>query len=539
MLVGATASAVSKEQPQNTQMNRDGNIVEMLSTAENPNVDLIWPVRCLVKMAVVRKCLPSAILMLNATIPNELRWRAPKTRGLSSAPRPSLGLFLSLVDIILESTEEATRYFLNMMDEDSGLPYWYSIDDDTRLALCLLSIHGKHILLQEPEVRAWALDRLKDEINSPTIVSYNVKDQNLPDAWLKEIVTGAFCNAGCDLGLGLDTAVLTSSPSKEEPTNDEEVVSYREDMRRVRELLVPQKYSGGLDFDLVIAALLILASRGHESWREGTQISTQILLNTVCDMAGRKTDAEPKFIFDGSTVGRQCALAGNLQAAAFLLGGKKGLIIECADLLVSHLEVSVRDAELALFVGSLAEMKNSVAPVYDDMTVEEESSFSPHEGHHHLMWLLQEHMLNAHKYGEFDSTSNNGKITPVFAGRVCFRSWYCLTRPLMMNRSAKWLEEWLRQKLELKDGKSPRRLACAALVRALLWADDAGDLDLSDADDEPLLGAVIGFDGRFMAELAQACCGLIQAIPPHLAEELQSSYGTTFSFEASLINSAQ
>ena len=100
----------------------------------------------------------------------------------------------------------------------------------------------------------------------------------------------------------------------------------------------------------------------------------------------------------------------------------------------------------------------------------------------------------------------------------------------------------MRHKLELTKETSPRRLACAALVRTLLWADEAAELDLGDGgDDEPLLAAVLGFDGRFMAELAQACCGLIQSIPPHLAEELMSSFGGSnmFSFEASLINSAQ
>ncbi|KAL7543993.1 hypothetical protein ACHAXR_013438 [Thalassiosira sp. AJA248-18] len=539
MLVGATASVVSKDGTPQHKFNKNDNIVDMLSTVESPSEDLIWPVRCLVKMAVVRNCLPSTILMLNATIPNELRWRAPKSRGLAAAPRPSLGLFLALVDIILESTDEATRYFLNMMDEETGLPYWNSIDDDTKLALSLVSIRGRHVLLLEPEVRAWALCRLKQEIESPTDSAYNVEGPFLPDGWLKEVVTGAFCNAGCDIGLGFDAMLITNSTSKSEPSNNIEVACYRQDMLRVRDLLVPQQDSGGLDFDLLIAALLILACRGH-GWRE--QFSTQTLLDTVCDMAGRKTIGEPKFVFDGATVMRQCALAENLQAAAFLIGGKKGLVLECADLVVSNLALTVKDAEIALLLGSLAELKGTVAPVYEGKPLQEETIFEPNVSHQHLMWLLDKHVLTVQTYGEFDSSSHTtGGVNPVFAGRVCFRAWYCLTHPLILSSSAKWLEGWLRRKLELSSGKSPRRLACAALVRTLLWADETEGLDLNDGDEEHLLAAVVEFDGRFMAELAQACCGLIQSIPPHLAEELMSSFGSSnmYPFESSLINSVQ
>jgi len=474
-------------------------------------------------MAVGRRCLPSAILMLNATIPNELRWRAPKTLGLASSQRPSLGLFLALVKIILESNDVATRCLLNMMDEESGSLYWFSIDDDARLALTLLSVRGKHVLLQEPEVRGWVLSRLKEEIESPAEFAYNAKGPPLPDTWLRMVVTGVFCNAGCEIGMGLDTILITNSKSESLPAYDGKAESYRGDMLHVQELLVPQKDSGGIDYDLLIAALLLIASRGCD-WREreGIRFSTQTLLNTVCDMAGRKTDVENAFIFDGATVMRQCALSNNLQAAAFLVGGKKGMVIECADLIVSHLEVTVKDAEIAL-MGSLAALQESVVPLYESLTPQAESTFKPGIGHQHIMWLLQHQVLNVHTYGEFDCAT--GKISPVYAGQLCFRSWYCLTHTSMLRNSAKWLEGWLRGKLELTNGKSPRRLACAALVRTLLWVNEAEGLDLSDADDEPLLAAVIGFNGQFMAELAQACCGLIQSIPPYLAEELMSSFG--------------
>lgn len=524
MLVGAMASAVSRES-NNTQIrqpNKNDNIMNMLSAVENPSEDILWPVRCLMRMSVVRNCVPSAILMLNATIPNELRWRAPKTRGLASSPRPSLGLFLALVEIMLESSEEATRYFLNMREE-TGSPYWVSIDNSTRLVLSLLSIRGKHIMLQEPEVRAWVLERLKEEIESPADSPYSshMNDCLLPDECLKEVIIGSFFNAECDM-LGLDTILS--------PTSDTEITCYPQDMLQIRDVFAPQEYSGSLDYDILIAALLILANRGCDSWRDGTNLSVQVLLNTICDMAGKKTDVEPKFVFDSARVMFQCALVENLQAAAFLVGGKKGLVIECADLLVSTLGISINAAESALHAGSLVKLKGTVGKMYEGIPMEKEKAFTPSAEHQHLLWIIQERLLNIHTYGEFESDAG-GKITPVFAGRVCFRAWHCLTHPLMLDSSAKWLEEWLRRELHLKHGQPSKRLACAALVRTLLWADESEDLDLSNAsedEEQTILGTVIGLDVRFLAELAQSCCGLIQSIPFHLAEEVMSSFSSRF-----------
>ncbi len=536
MLVGTLAAAVSKE----TffvieQTNFHNDIVDMVTDAGNPSEEVLWPLRCLMKVTIVRNCLPSAILMLNVAIPNELRWRAPKSKGLASTPRPSLGLFLSLSEIILESTENATRYFLQMMDEESGVPFWFSIEDDTRFALILMSIRGKRVMLQEPEVRMWALDRLHEEIKrSTTDSAYPLDRPLLTNGILSEIVVGLLCNAECYISQGMDAIDLLNSTSV---TGNEDVACYHQDMLRVRDLLWPN--NGYLDFDLVIAALLIMARRGCDIWREGTQISTQILLNTVCDLAGRKSDVEPTYAFDGATAMRQCALVENLQAAAFLVGGKKGLIIECMDLLVSILDLTVQDAETMLFVSSLIDLKRDVPLLHEEECKYESDPtiFVPSESHSHLLWLLLEHVLNVHTYGEFDSETHGstGKVTPVFAGRICFRAWYCLTSPSALCSSALWLESWLRRHLELSCGKSPKRLACAALVRVLLWVDESEYIGFTDSemdDDEEeeeeeehptLLATVMGLQRQFLAELAQACCGLIQSIPPHIAEELMSS----------------
>eukprot|EP00985_Skeletonema_marinoi_P007473 scaffold3288_cov182-Skeletonema_marinoi.AAC.3 len=521
MLVGAATVAISQDTSFDQKLTEGQNIVTLLSSAESPQLETIWPVRCLLKMAVVRNCLRSTLLVLNAAIPNELRWRAPHRIGVVSTKRPSLGLFLALVGTILESSSEATRVLLDLLDEESGMPFWFSIEEDTRLALSLVSVHGKYVMLQEPEVRAWALERLKTEIEFPSKHKYHHIHSHLPDEWLREIVSGTFCNAETEIVMGLDSSNASKASDQSQ--------CYRESMRCIKDVLMP-KNRCGLDFDLLIAALLILAYR-HTVWREGTStIPTQILLNAVCEMAG--TRVESKFIFDSATVLRQCALAENVQAAALLVGGKNGLILECVDLITSKMDIEIKDAETALFAATVNEFKDMMGVVHENFQHDEESEFTPSGGQFHLLWLLEEHVLSVVKYGEFDSPRNTEKLDPVFVGRLCFRSWYSLTHPTDLSESAKWLESWLRRKLELSDGISSKRLACAALVRVLLWVDEAGQLDLGDSDEDSILATLLGFDSRFMAELAHACCGLIQSIPPHLADEVMTGMNH-FSFEAS------
>eukprot|EP00986_Skeletonema_menzelii_P019047 scaffold27055_cov155-Skeletonema_menzelii.AAC.12 len=521
MLVGAATVAVSQDTSLDLKLTEGQNIVTMLSSVESPKLETIWPVRCLLKMAVVRNCLRSTLLVLNAAIPNELRWRAPQRIGVVSTKRPSLGLFVALVGTILESSNEATRVLLDLLDEESGMPFWFSIEEDTRLALSLLSVHGKYVMIQEPEVRAWALERLKTEIEFPSKHKYHHIHSHLPDEWLREIVSGIFCKAETEIGLGVDSSNVTNA-------NDQSPC-YREAMRSIRDLLIPNNRCG-LDFDLLIAALLILAHR-HKEWREGSAtIPTQILLNAVCEMAGKRV--ESKFVFDSATVLRQCALAENIQAAALIVGGKNGLILECVDLITSKMDIEIKDAETALFAATVNEFKDMMDVIHQNFNLDEESEFTPSGGQFHLLWLLEEHVLSVVKYGEFDSPRNSEKLEPVFVGRLCFRAWYSLTHPTDRSESAKWLESWLRSKLELSDGKSSKRLACAALVRVLLWVDEAGQLDLGDSDEDSILATLLGFDSRFISELAQACCGLIQSIPPHLADEVITGMNH-FSFEAS------
>ena len=413
MLVGTIASVISSEYPHNTQgEENNNNIVDRLSSIERPSDFVLWPIKCLLKMAVARNRLSSVLLLLNSTIPNELRWRQPKTRGLSTVPRPSLGVFLAAVEIILESSIEATRLFLNLYDEETGYTYWNSIKDDTRLVLCLFSVHGKHVLLQQPEVRAWILERLNDVIETPNGKVYN--DDYLPDKWLCEIVSGVFYNAECEICLGLDVMKKSSL----HPLN-EDSECYRHEMISLQHVLISQEGSGGLDFDILIPCLLLLSNKSKE-WRDGTSTSTQLLLNTVCDLAGRKSPSVPRFLFDGRTVMRQCALMENVQAAAFLVGGRSGLVLECADILMKKLGITMKNAEIALFGGSLLELKEVTGNEHsvELNVVEEDFSWSPSMNHRHILWLLQHHVLNISTYGDFESSPTQGEITPVVSGRI-------------------------------------------------------------------------------------------------------------------------
>ncbi len=64
-------------------------------------------------------------------------------------------------------------------------------------------------MIQQPEVRHWILDRLKNEIESPPHRTFH--DSYLPDEWLREIIIGVLCNAECDICLGLEAMQKTKA----------------------------------------------------------------------------------------------------------------------------------------------------------------------------------------------------------------------------------------------------------------------------------------------------------------------------------------
>ena len=77
------------------------------------------------------------------------------------------------------------------------------------------------------------------------------------------------------------------------------------EMRRLAiEALTPSPGTGGLDFDLLIPALLLLAYYAIP-WRDNSCLSTQSLLDSACFLAGRHRKEEPMFAFDGPNVMKQ------------------------------------------------------------------------------------------------------------------------------------------------------------------------------------------------------------------------------------------
>jgi len=239
---------------------------------------------------------------------------------------------------------------------------------------------------------------------------YNDTDKTeiLPSEWLQEICIGSLTNAGCNilhLSNYLQRRSLSSSSSSPRQYNDarhsltdyeyddhdyydddneteidpttqdnDDHYSIFRDYKEEEELLQKRILSttpgtGGIDFDLLVPALLILQRRGESDgddhpWRtiittaggmastrtnitaptidiaqsststDNTITTTQSILNAACHLAGRQTIEESYFAFDAGMVMRQCAMLENVLAASYLIGGHDGLVLRCAHILL-------------------------------------------------------------------------------------------------------------------------------------------------------------------------------------------------------------
>jgi hypothetical protein len=281
----------------------------------------------------------------------------------------------------------------------------------------------------------------------------------------------------------------------------------------IRDALVAGYGSGGLDFNLFIPALLLLEGCNTQ-WNDEAWVSTRSILHAACSWAGHVTAHEPLFKFDGTTLMKQCTLANNIHAGAKLIGGKNGLILECCSILIEYCGMSMDQAE------SFLRHDEMISPLQNKHLSESEKvadDFILNYGHKHILWLLDQYVLNVRTYGAFDSTPARGKVDPVFAATVCLRSWYCLTEDQIQSASV-WLATWLRQQLGIDDGSvSPKRLACAALARVLLWP--------SGIDQRKVLADQMRLESRLLVQLTQACWNLVEAIPPSIADELLARNG--------------
>lgn len=485
MLTAATKFALSDE---DTSVDLATGLDFDATTRHSDHV--LWPLRCLLCTAVGRENLATTINFLDYFIPDELRNYSHR-RG--DAPDQSMELCLALVHLILSASPDGADILLGLVDATTGVPYWQSLDRDTQLELTRLSLNGKHLMLLQPEVRSWVLMELQ------TDMLLESKATVLPTKWLKELAHFCTNNAGCDTG------ILTLSKATGVVAVDR-MTLYRGLIRRTRQAFQSSPGSGGLDFDILISVLLLLQSRDGGTFIDDTAVGTQSIINAVCFLAGRKTTEDPRFAIDGMTLARQCALLNNIQAGAHLIGGEYGATLECCDVIHRECGLGIDNAESFLLAEPV-----SPPPIANESM--QTSDFELNDSYCHILWLLEEYVLRVRTFGEFDVDVIPGKIRPVFAAKLCLRTWWCVTRNCLVKASP-WLEQWLRVKLEMSHGKlSPYRLACAALIRALLWPS------MKNSHHEAVLATMLNLSPEFIVSLSRSSCGLFEALPMYTLEQ--------------------
>lgn len=441
-------------------------VVEGSSTTSTDGADL-WPIRCMLTVGKSREYLPTTLQLLNATLPRQLR--------------DGSSVCTSLVSWIVSAG--ALELLLDVMDEEPPRRrYWNSLDPNTQRKLAVLQIQDAYPLLKDGEVRQWCLDEVSECL---TAEKRSDSVQLLQSDWLESLIRACLHNAGCN------TDLLQVTTER----NDE-----NDDVNITREGLLPSPGSGGLDFSMVIPALLVLEMR---KWNLNHLHSTRNLLNASCYLAGRRNVEDSQYFLNTSLLMQQCTIANDVEAGANLIGGKSGLVLECCHVLMIRLGLSMEEAE------------NYISSDYTELLVDDREAreaFSVSPSHQRLLRLLQEHVVSIRTYGEFETTHVRGRVDPVFAASLCLKTWWSISLDNLSEAST-WITDWLEQALKLKDGQpSPYRLACAALARALLWPET------KDGPDEDILASKLGIRTIFLIQLSESCCGLVESIPPYAAE---------------------
>jgi hypothetical protein len=457
---------------------------------------LLWPVRALLNVGVARDMLGVILLLLNATIPATLRNR--KVSDLASAVEPSLTMCKALVSLIVGASPDAAELLLGLVDEEARVLYWHSLSHETQLELALVRIRETSSpMLLQTSVRSWALSQLQECLETEGSASSINVYEKMPRRWLRDLVLAVLLNAGCPL-----EEIQPNSLSSTQKSDDSapEFEKYCKTIESAREVLRFSKGEFGVDSDLLIGALLVLERRDVDWW-EGAHLSTQDLLSSACYFAGRRSQREPLAPLNAPAVMRQCFLAGNVQAGANLVGGFNGLVLECCHVLVSNVGLEMDAAESFLLSEEVTTDGAS--------SLEAVNGFAPQDAHFRILWLLREHVLKIRQYGEFSTSVARGKTDPVAAARVCLRTWW----RIVPDSATTWLVHWLRQELEIVDNRSPHRLACAALLRALIWPNNKLE---GDSDPSAYLGAYLRLPSFFATQLALSACGLVEAVPEDL-----------------------
>ncbi|CAB9515085.1 expressed unknown protein [Seminavis robusta] len=457
--------------------------------------DILWPLRCLLQVGVARDCLSVSLALINAAVPDELRHKQQREQFIDS-----MKLCTELVKLIIGCSPQATQLLLDLVDEKDKKRFWYSLNHDTQMELALIVLEEKCPMLHQLEVRYWVSQYLQMCLQGAAISALRGPHSVRTD-WLNRLCSACLVNAECNI-----STLISSNNSQPESTNDglnEHVL----ELTLTRDALVAGYGTGGLDFNLFIPALLLLEGCNHQ-WNDDSWVSTQSILKAACSLAGHVAADEPLFKFDGTTLMKQCVIAGNIWAGANLIGGSNGLVLECCSILIEYCGISMEEAETYL---RKDELKVPASSNNSDES-ENQSEFVLNYGHRHTLWLLDQYVLHVRTFGEFDSTPARGRVDPVFAARVCLRTWYSLTLP-QLSMASVWLATWLRQQLGMEDDVvSKKRLACAALTRVLFWP--SGD------NSDIVLGNEMKLESRFLVQLSQACWNLVESVPPGIADEL-------------------
>ena len=497
MLVAVATRCVSGES--DTVIAAMGQGYKYVGNSTDPS-DLLWAIKALVLVGVFRSCTTSVLVLINAAMADELRMR--RRGGNLNEPYPPAELCTALVSIIVETSPEAVILLLSLIDEGSQKRFWASLEHRTQLEYSLICADKKYPLLHQPEVRCWTLDSLKYCIEHKVPKSVEVLEV-MPTRWLKGLAIACLCNAGCKFH-----SYCFDHPVQLVYGKDDFDGSQRHASEVTASILamLPGRSFGGIDFNLLIPCLLLLELRG-EQWHEDATLSTQTMINAACNLAGRLSKEEPLFVFDGSILMKQCALAGNVLAGANLIGGLDGLVLKCCDILMKGTDLTMDEAESYVIDDILHGAKDGSS-----------TALEVTDEHRKVLWLLDEHVLSVRTFGEFNPIAVRGKVDPIFAARACLRTWVRLN---CSSESTLWLVAWFRRRLGVVNGAvSHKRLSCAVLVRALMWPPIDDPTKEIEPDSDQLLANILGIESSFLVQLCRSCCGLVEAVPPSMAEEI-------------------
>ena len=455
--------------------------LEILDSKE----DSFWPLRALIQVGTSRDCLAMCLKLLDTVMPDKLRGRDGE---LSSVSSRALGV--SIIRVLIEGAPESIEELLQIVEDRSGLYYWESLDHEAKKEFLAIEVNSKFPFLLENTVRLWCINQVSDSISKGV---QQIETNPLSVEWLLIVFRACLVNGRCAYN-----DLFSPLFSWEEVSSSENVEEYISCMISLREACLPKDKDSEVDYDLIIAALLALATMKVEKI-EGCSVPIRNLLNTFCYLSGRANSRQWGFSKDKTLLMKHCASTGYVQAGGNLIGGRNGIILECCDLLAMSLGWKLSQSEE--FLLSRAEPPRRKVS----------GSFSIGEEQKHVCWLIDQYVVQTRKYGEFDMSSHATVLHPAVAANFCLRTWWCLAFP-NVSKATQWIERWLSEKLDLaENGVARHRLACAALCRALLWPGD------EEYGSQETLATQMKFSNNFLVKLAGVCCGLVESVPSEVA----------------------